>query len=97
MESGGTLRDHYEQAQKQLGERITALDTPPCPPLLLRAWFWFWDLARKRQVAVGMRAVMQPITYTELEAWSRYTGNRPTYLERRAIDVFDRAFIDVMR
>lgn len=44
-----------------------------------------------------MAAVQQPLTYTELDAWSRYTGNRPTYLERRAIDTFDKVYIEVMK
>jgi hypothetical protein len=44
-----------------------------------------------------MGAVMQPLTYQELDAWTRYTGTRPTYLERKALDVFDQVFLEVMR
>lgn len=76
---------------------IAALHFDPCPALLLRAWFWFWELSPKRQIAVGMAGVPQAIPYTEIEAWCRYTGNRPTYLERKALDAFDRAYLEVMK
>lgn len=41
-------------------------------------------------------AVYLPLTYIELQAWTQYTGNRPTYLERRAIDAFDAEFTKIM-
>lgn len=76
---------------------VAALHYDPCPAPLLRAWEWFWILTRKRQVAVGMGAVPQPLTYTELDSWCRYTGNRPSFIERRAIDVFDQVYLEVMK
>lgn len=97
MPTGGCLRDHYEQAKKG-GAGVPQLDTPPLPPIFLPAWIWFWELNARRQSSVGPTAVIpQPIPYTEIEAWARYTGRRPSYLERKAIDVFDRSYLEVMK
>ena len=95
MPTGGCLRDHLLQVKDMTGT------TPPelligCPEGFGRAWTWFLDLNRKRQIQGGMQVIYLPITYSELEAWSRYTGNRPSFLERWAIDVLDRAYLTEM-
>lgn len=95
METGGCRRDHLEQAAKT-GFRSPQLDLPPFPSELSRAWIWFHEIALKRQVAATMGGIIyQPIGHGELESWCRYTGERPTYLERRAIDILDLTYIQV--
>lgn len=95
MEGGGCRRDHFEQAAKS-GFRAPQMDLPPFPKELARAWDWFHHLNMKRQVSASFGGIIyQPITNTELESWCRYTGNRPTYIERRAIDILDLTYIEV--
>lgn len=78
------------------GIRPPQLDLPPFPLELLQAWEWFHDLNLKRQVAIGMAGMIyQPITLSELDSWCRYTGNKPTYIERRALDILDLTYIQV--
>jgi hypothetical protein len=51
------------------------------PPVGQRAWDWFWELDRGRQV--GMEA--NAISWGDIEGWRRVTGATPELWELNAI------------
>ena len=95
MPLGGDLRSHLQQVEKISGHTPKEL-LIECPEGFGRAWSWFQEINRKRQIQVGMQVVYLPVTYTEMDAWTRYTGNRPSFLERWALDILDRAYLAEM-
>lgn len=51
------------------------------PPAGLRAWEWFWELERSRQVGMEVNA----ISWNDIAAWQQVTGARPELWELSAI------------
>ncbi|WP_435052260.1 phage tail assembly chaperone [Geoanaerobacter pelophilus] len=60
-------------------------DEPPMPAEVEHIWTWFQELSATRGGGFGPA----PITYQEIEAWSRLTGNRPTPWEVTQIKMLD--------
>lgn len=76
--------EHLQSIWKQSGEKPKELDGPPMPELGAHLWSWFSQLHKARQ---------GPITYSEIEAWARLTGNSPQAWEVQAIKEIDVAYL----
>ena len=83
MQSDGcTLREHLESLAKQRArsglpppEELTDAE---CPEAAEYLWRWFLEISRRRS-AGGFS--VNPISYAEVEAWSRLTHTRPSSME----------------
>ncbi len=58
-----SLRDHLEAVERQTGERDPRLEEPELPPGYEPTWNAFW-----------MMYAGKVLTFTEIDAWSRLTG-----------------------
>lgn len=87
---GATLRDHLLIAAKQLGYMPDELrNAPPLPPLMETHWKWFSDLhLRRSSNGYGPN----PISFTELEAWSRLRGIPLTAFDVDTIMLLDTVY-----
>lgn len=74
------LRDHLRAAERATGRRIPRLHRR-CPPAAQRLWAWFLQLHRTRHRTESGPC---PLSYTEVEAWSRLNQ---VPLQPREIDV----------
>lgn len=81
----GSQADHLASYERQTGRKLKAppeakvdLEAPEFPDLLQYVWEWFGELGKRRSYhASGAN----PLTWAEVEAWSRMTGSAPTYRE----------------
>lgn len=64
---GSSAGDHFAAAAKQLGKPKPK--APPLPPCASHLWDTYGELARRRQLAIGMGAAPQPITHQDIMAW----------------------------
>lgn len=64
-------------------------DEPECPPALEYLWGWFLDIGSTRGGGYGPA----PITYPDIDAWARLTGNDPTPWEVRMLRRIDNAYM----
>lgn len=72
---------------KQAGQVCPVPDVPDGGEYL---WRWFWKLSRARSnVGFGQG----PLTYSEIEAWSRLTGANPDEFEVRTIMAMDAVYL----
>lgn len=84
-----TLRASEEQVERTTGQR-TAIQEKydlELPEHLAYLWGWFGELNSKR--TAGM--TIDPITWTEIQAWARMLHRRPLQWELRAISGIDAA------
>jgi hypothetical protein len=65
---------------------------PPCPALAVRAWEVFGQLHETRSCGMGG---VRAITFTELDAFQRVTGQRLTPLDVALVREADRVFVAV--
>lgn len=69
-------------------------DPPPKPPKLLGyLWVWFCELSSAR-TSNGYR--LNPITFPEIDAWTRLMGVRPTPWETSVLRRMDAAVLSVL-
>jgi len=86
---GRPLRAHLLQAAQQGALPMASLEPPALPPACVRAWRWWTELAAARP-ASGFG--LSPLSFGEVAAWARLTGERPAPLEVRAIMAADAAW-----
>lgn len=63
------------------------------PVPLVHVWQWFGELSRGRTCGMATN----PITWSDLDAWARLTGVRPTPLELELIYALDEALFSTLR
>jgi len=79
-----------EQVEKQTGIVPPELEgLPELPESAAYILQWFYDLSSTRTVGMALN----PISFTEIDAWSRLTGNKPSIWEVSAIKQLDTAFL----
>ena len=89
---GVSQRSKMEQVEKSSGKRPAALDHDPMPEAANDAWAAWLDLhAGRTQNGMGI----SPVSWLDLDAWSRMRGHKPTYTELELIRTIDRAFCEV--
>lgn len=71
------------------GERPPELRTPECPAAVAYLLQWFAELSRGRPVGMGLA----PLSWCEIDAWSRLTGTRLQHWELRALLALDGAWL----
>ena len=86
-----SLRQKLEKAELTTGKRPAALDHEPLPEAALDAWALWLDLHAGR-TANGMGP--SPLSWLDLDAWSRMRGRKPTFTELELIRTIDRAFLE---
>lgn len=62
---------------------------PELPECAAHVWSWFAELTGRR--TCGM--MMNPITWTEIDAWARLKGIRPKQWELDALTGIDAAYL----
>ena len=83
---GATLRHHLEQVYKQTGKRPEQFTEVECPEEMRYLWQWFCELSGTRQYSeVGA----MPITFQEMDAWARLSGNEPSPLDVKVLKQID--------
>ena len=90
LEAGGTLREHLASAARQTKK----VDPRLLRKLHLAGWSylldWFWDLSQSRG-STGFGPAR--LSFSEIEAWSRLTGNNLKPWELKAIRAMDAAYM----
>lgn len=72
---------------------IEALEIGECPPEALHVWEWFRQLsARRTSSGFGLN----PITYLDVDAWSRLRGIRPEVWELDGVFLLDSLYLVAM-
>lgn len=84
------MLDHLEALARRTGRRPTLLDVPPLPPETEHLWSWFITLHPSRPPD-------RPLSFPEIDAWARLTGETPAPWEVAALRAVDRAWLDEMR
>lgn len=86
-DDGTTAREHLQAAAARGNASAQAdLDAHPYPELLLYLVGWAQELVGRS--GVGMSG-LAPLSYREVEAWSRLTGHRPSAGEVEALMALD--------
>lgn len=71
---GSTLAEFGASIQEQTGSWPEDIPEPPdIPPALEHLWAWFWQL-RTANPSAGFGPA--PLSFGEMDAWQRVTGNR---------------------
>ena len=89
-DKGVSYRAKLEQRAKN-GTRPPELDPPPIPDAALVAWVSWVDLNSGR-TSNGMGP--SPISWLDMDAWTRMRGRKPTFTELELIRAIDRAFLE---
>lgn len=93
--NGMTLREAAEQVWKQSEIMPASLaDLPELPALGARVWSAFMTLNRRRQSG-GLG--INPLTFAEIEAWTRLTAAELLPWEVRALTAIDDEFMRAVR
>lgn len=87
---GATRRAHLEAASRQMGHTAPDLEGPPCPDALLPIWHLFLGLSAQRTLHA---AGPNPLTWPELDAYCRLSGDDWSSFELTAILALDRVFL----
>lgn len=75
-------------AARQLGRAPKSLlGGPVCPEAMVGVWHWFLELHGARGAAAFGA---NPLGWTEIDAWARLTGIRPTRFELDCLLALDR-------
>lgn len=88
---GVTLRARLEQVERSTGRRPAPLDPEPLPEPAWDAWGMWLDLHRGR-ASNGWGP--SPLSWLDLDAWSRMRGVRPTFSQLELIRTIDRAYLE---
>jgi hypothetical protein len=67
-------------------------ESPPAPEALRYLLGWFYQLHRGRTIS---QWGVLPISWSEIEAWSRLHGVRPKVWELEIITMLDDAWLDI--
>jgi hypothetical protein len=87
------LRDALLSAYNQGGPLHPDLQGPPLPPEIEHVWRWFDDL----QSARGNSGFgLNPLSYSELQAWATMTHCAPTPFEVRLLKDLDLLYLAEM-
>ena len=89
----GSVNDHLASVARQLGKEVAEPEGPVFPEPLRYLWMAFLELMPRR--TSGMSA--NPLTYTELAAWSRLTRTPVVPWECRLLMRLDDALMVVLR
>ena len=90
QKDGATLLEHYRAYEERNGQPHPSLaDAPSLPDGLATLWSDFMDLHSSRSVGMGGAG---PISYSDLDAWQRVTGNRLERWQIKAIRRADNAY-----
>jgi hypothetical protein len=85
-------REDLESIEGNSAKARGILDNAPqCPLETAYLWSWFHEINGGR--TCGMAA--NPLQFTEIEAWSRLTGNTPNPWEVSLLKRLDTAFLQV--
>jgi hypothetical protein len=84
-----TLREHLEADERRTGKRAWELDECKIPKEALHIWRWFLELDATRQNGMDIN----PISYSEIAAWSKLTGNRPRRHEVEVLRQIDGLYL----
>ena len=77
-----------------LQQQLNSNENPPViPPAVTHVWAWFFELNRARQSGVSL----SPLSWGEIDAYCRLTGQRMQRWELNLLAIFDTAFLDVMQ
>lgn len=87
---GITARAHFEQLAKSSGIRHPRLDVKPLPWQASYVWGWFQELNQAR-TSNGMG--LNPITFSEIQAWSAVRGVKLRPHEVRLIKALDMTYL----
>jgi hypothetical protein len=87
---GATLRDHLESVWRQSGNRPEQLEAVECPSEIKYLWFYFCQLhARRGSSGMGPN----PISYAEIEAWSRLQHVKLSAFEVGVLDRLEALYL----
>lgn len=89
-QNGKTRRENLKQVEKQTGRTPEDLLGPQLPSLVSHIWSAFLMLSAGRQTAMGG---MNPLSYGEIEAWSRLSGVTLEPWELDAIKLLDAEYL----
>lgn len=90
MEDGATRRAHIEAAVAS-GMDPAELDVPACPPEMLYLLGWFLEVSAGR--GGNGWGGYNPLSWGEIEAWSRLTGRNLQPFEVGALRQLDGIFL----
>ncbi len=92
-EDGVPYRDKLLHHEQSTGKHPAELDGPDIPPALYHVWAWFLELDEAR-TSNGMGP--NPITFSEIQAWSTLTGNKPRPHEIKMLKRLDQTRISTI-
>jgi len=81
---------HLELIWKKTKVKPAELDLK-VPDLLFHLWAWFCELDSKRTAGF---ASLNPISFSELKAWSDLTGQKPTPTEVKILMKMDAVMVE---
>jgi hypothetical protein len=87
---GATTREHLESIEKRTGQRPKELDEAEIPLEAAHVWAWFCDLHSARSSS-GFGP--NPISYSEIAAWGKLTGERVRRHEVKLLRQLDTLFL----
>lgn len=88
---GVSVREHLEQIRRQTGARPALLEDEPLIPIACRhVWEWFQALAAARG---GNGFGPNPLSYTEIDAYTRLIGVRITGQEITWLRMLDSLYL----
>jgi hypothetical protein len=74
-----------------------------CPPAFKQVWRWFMELCRSRgkhtiiiSSMAGSQVITEaaPVTWREIESWSRMTGRTPNRWEAQQLATMDTVYVN---
>lgn len=91
---GASLSDHLAQVEESTGETPEELELPEVTTYELHLWNKYVSLQRGRGCGINGA---EPLSYTEMEAWTRLTGQNLEYWEVELMQRIDAEFIKFSR
>lgn len=86
---GVTPLARLEDVERRTGKRPALLDGPPFPQSLEYVWEWFDELSDARRTGdFGVAS----LTYSDIDAWARLTGQHPSPYDVRLLIDLDRTY-----
>jgi hypothetical protein len=92
QKDGATLREHLESVARQSGKIPEELITLELPSTMVHLWGIFVDLDGGRTMHA---AGPNPLSWADMLAWTKLTGQYITGSEAQALRALDRAFLNV--
>lgn len=87
---GVSLRSHLEQEEKVTGVTPQELLMPEFPDVASHVWSYFLSIHQGRSYGISGP---NPVSYQDIEAWSRLTGWTLTPWELSAVKKLDAVFL----